>query len=409
MVDDFSAPLAEFCLRRGLSSFHLVADQTTYSILGREVEDCLRSLGSQVRVTILEGSPLMADGDAILQLLSQVEPLAEAFVAVGSGTITDVVRFTSYHSHRPFISFPTAPSVDAYSSPSSPLIVSGVKQSYPGQLALAIFAHLPTLYHAPAEMIAAGFGDMLGKYPALADWRLGNLLWDEPYREDIAAQAWQDLSLCLAHLLSIAAHEPLGVRALFESLYRSGLNMARDGSSRPASGAEHHLSHYWEMRLLWDSRPPILHGLKVGFATLYAADFYASLRQVGRRQVETWLASASLPDPGRSIQRIRQLYDLGADHVIAEQKRFLELSPESWKKLKQHVVDNWDQVQSIASTVPPRRELEGYLRALHIPLTPSELGLSEKDIQQGLSAAHYLRDRLTVLKLMYLLESPTSH
>ncbi len=403
MVDDFSAPLAGFCQQNGLSSFHLVADQTTYAVLGREVESCLRSLGSQVRVTILEGSPLMADGNAILQLLAQVEPLPEVFVAIGSGTITDIVRFTSYHVHRPFISFPTAPSVDAYSSPSSPLIVSGVKGSYPGQLALAIFAHLPTLYQAPAEMIAAGFGDMLGKYTALADWKLGNLLWDEPYREDIAAQAWQDLSLCLAHLRSIAAHEPAGIRALFESLYRSGLNMARDGSSRPASGAEHHLSHYWEMRLLWDLRPPILHGLKVGFATLFAADFYALLRQVERRQVEKWLASAGLPDAGLAVKHIRQLYDRGAESVIAGQQKFFDLNPDSWKRLKQRVLDNWDQVQSIASTVPPRRELEGYLSALHIPLAPSELGLSEKDIRQGLSAAHFLRDRLTVMKLMNLL------
>ncbi len=403
--EDFSGPLAEFCQRFGLASFHLVADQTTYDVLGREVESCLRSLGSQVRLTVLEGSPLMADGNTILQLITQAEPLADAFVSVGSGTITDIVRFTSYHSGRPYICFPTAPSVDAYSSPSSPLIVSGVKGSFLGQLALAIFAHLPTLYQAPAEMIAAGFGDMLGKYTALADWKLGNLLWDEPYRQDIAAQAWQDLSLCLAHLRSIAAHEPAGIRALFEGLYRSGLNMARDGSSRPASGAEHHLAHYWEMRLLWERRPPVLHGLKVGLATLFAADAYASLRQVDRRQVEDWLTGANLPDASQSIQRIRQLYDLGAERVIAEQHRFLNLDRARWRMLKKRVLDHWDQIQSIASTVPPRPELEGYLKAFNIPLAPAGLGLVEKDVQQGLSAAHYLRDRFTVMKLLFFLSS----
>ncbi len=404
LVTDFSSPLAEFCRNSGFASFHLVADQNTYPILGRAVAGSLQSLGCQVRLTILEGSPLVASGDTILQLLIQAEPeLSEAFVSVGSGTITDIVRFTSFHLHRPFISFPTAPSVDAYSSPTSPLVVSGVKQSFPGQLPLAIFAHLPTLYQAPAEMVAAGFGDMLGKYSALADWALGNLLWDEPYRQDIAAQAWQDLSLCLAHVGAIAARQPAGIRVLMECLYRSGLNMARDGSSRPASGAEHHLSHYWEMRLLWEGRPPILHGLKVGFATLYAAGLYASLRQVERRQVETWAAQAPLPSRDKAIREIRQLYALGTEQVIGEQQKFLDLDAAGWKRLKERVLDAWDQVQSIASTVPPRSELEGYLSALHIPLDPAGLGLTEKDIRLGLSAAHYLRGRLTVSKLMHFL------
>ncbi len=406
LVPDFTDSLAEFCQTSGYSGFHLVADRNTYPILGHSVQACLQSLGCQVRLTILEGTPLLAGGDAVLQLFVQSEPeVPEAFVSVGSGTITDIVRFVSYHLHRPFISFPTAPSVDAYSSPTSPLIVSGVKQSFPGQLPLAIFAHLPTLYQAPAEMVAAGFGDMLGKYTALADWKLGNLLWDEPYRQDIAAQAWQDLSLCLTHLDAIAARQPSGIQALMNSLFRSGLNMAREGSSRPASGAEHHLAHYWEMRLLWEDRPPILHGLKVGIGTLYAADLYAALRQVERSQVETWAAQASPPDPDRSIQEIRRLYDLGAERVISEQQKFLALDTPAWNRLKQRVLNSWDEIQSIASTVPPRAEMEGYLSEAHIPLEPARLGLTEKDIQLGLSASHYLRDRLTVAKLMYLLEN----
>ncbi len=401
--EDVFNPLAEYCRLNGFTSFHLVADQNTYPILGREVEKCLRSPGSQVRLTILQGAPLLAGGDAILQLFVQADPLPQVFIAVGSGTITDVVRFTSYHLQRPFISFPTAPSVDAYLSMSSPLIVAGVKDSYPGQLPLAVFAHLPTLYNAPAEMIAAGFGDMVGKYTALADWKLGHLLWDEPYNQDIAASAWQDLSTCIANLDAIAARKPAGIRSLMRSLFNSGLNMARDGSSRPASGAEHHLSHYWEMRLLWENRPPVLHGLKVGLATLYASDFYAALRRIDRRQVESWLTSARLPDPDLSAQEIRHLYDLGAERILAGQRRFLEMSAAAWNSLKQRVLDQWDQIQSIASTVPPRSELEAYLKIIHFPTFPGELGLTEKDIQLGLSAAHYLRDRLTVMKLMNLL------
>lgn len=403
MDAEIFGPLAEYCRLKQYATFHLVADHNTYPILGRAVEDCLNSFGGQVRLTIIEGTPIIAAGDTILQLLTQVETLPQIFIAIGSGTITDVVRFTSFHLGRPFISIPTAPSVDAYTSMASPLIVSGVKQSFQGQIPEAIFIHTPTLENAPADMIAAGFGDMLGKYTALADWRLGHMLWGEPYSEEIAAHSWQDLSNCIAHRQAIAARKPEGIRALMESLLDSGLNMARQGSSRPASGAEHHLSHVWEMRLLWNNRSPILHGVKVGIATLYAADLYAQLRQVDRWQVESWAASAALPDAGQSIREIRQLYTFGQDRIIAEQSRFLNLTASEWEKLKHKVLSHWDEIQSTASTIPPRPELEAYLKDLHFPLRAADLGLTGEDIRLGLAGAHYLRDRLTVMKLLYLL------
>ena len=37
---------------------------------------------------------------------------------------------------------------------------------------------------------------MLGKYTSVADWRLGHLLWDEPYDEAIAVRTLEAARTC---------------------------------------------------------------------------------------------------------------------------------------------------------------------------------------------------------------------
>jgi len=392
--------LTAFCSLHNFHTVQLAADDNTYPILGKPLEEYLMLSGIQAASTILEGDPLQADGDAILQLISSTHPLPQVFIAVGSGTITDVVRYTSCVLGRPFISIPTAPSVDAYTSPTSPLIISSIKQSLPAQLPLAVFADMPTLCAAPADMIAAGFGDMLGKLTALADWKLGHLLWDEPYAETIAAQSRADLNRCIATVDAIAVRQEAGIKILFESLLDSGLNMAQDGSSRPASGAEHHLAHYWEMKLLWERRLPILHGLKVGYATLWVANAYDKLRSLDSAFIADWVENGQKPDPLTQKMDITRLYPHNPGRVLAEQKQFLELSAVKWNELKAKIANRWSDIQSIAAEVPTRPQIEEILTRLNFPRTHSELNLTKEDITSGLSAAHYLRNRFTVLKLM---------
>jgi glycerol-1-phosphate dehydrogenase [NAD(P)+] len=395
--------LADFCIQGSFKTFRLVADPITYAVMGKSVETTLNAAGMTGAVTILAGFPLSAGGDAVLQLLTHAFPLPDVFLAVGSGTVTDVVRFTSRCLNRPFISVPTAPSVDGYTSPTSPLIVSQVKQSYPGQLPLAVFADLPTLCAAPAEMIAAGFGDMLGKATALADWRLGHLLAAEPIDEDIAQNAHADLQRCIAALPGITARDPQGIRILMESQVDSGLNMARAGSSRPASGAEHHLAHYWEMKMMWEGRPPLLHGIKVGFGALLVADCYAQLRSVTLARLQELLEQGSAPDRQSSIEEIRRFYGDHSNRIIAEQESYLGLGEMGWTRFKALLCERWEDVLVIARSVPSRAELEGHLDALHFPLSAATLNLSETDVSAALRAAHYLRDRMTILQLAWLI------
>jgi glycerol-1-phosphate dehydrogenase [NAD(P)+] len=173
--------------------------------------------------------------------------------------------------------------------------MAGVKEAVASHAPMAVFAGLKTLCEAPGEMIGAGFGDMIGKFTSLADWKLGALLLDERYDAQIARRMQQALHACVSRCEDIGRASPLGIRALMRALFESLLCMAEYGGSRPASGAEHLLSHFWEMRLRRDGMPAILHGARVGVGTVLAAERWDAIGSLTQREVVARLAATHLP------------------------------------------------------------------------------------------------------------------
>jgi glycerol-1-phosphate dehydrogenase [NAD(P)+] len=175
------------------------------------------------------------------------------------------------------------------------------------------------------------------------------------------------------------------------------------GQSRPASGAEHHYSHFWEMKLLHEGRPAVLHGAKVGVATVLVAELYDRLRAISRAQAADLLEASSLPDRVAELERIRRAYGSEADEVSRDQAAFLDLTQQDYDALKRRILDNWDKLQAIAAQVPPAVEVTHLLQTAGGPTTVAEIGLSEDEQNMAIADAHYLRDRFTVRKLMRVL------
>jgi len=403
-IGDKAIPeMIRYCQEEDLYRFLLVSDENTHAVLGARAEAALKAQVWDVRIVVLSGEEVIADEETIVQVLLAAVREEWTYVAVGSGTITDITRFCSHRTRNDFISLPTAPSVDGYTSIGAPLVVRRVKKTALAQPPVAIFADLPTLCNAPREMIAAGFGDILGKYTSAADWRLGALLWDEPYDEEIAQRMLRALQACVDGAAEIAQASEAGITRLMEGLFETGLCMLDFGQTRPASGSEHHLSHFWEMKLLQENRPALLHGAKVGLGTIFAAGRYEIVRSLGQEDIVQRLANANLPDRDAEITRIRRVYGALADEVIAVQRPFLEMSASDFEALKRRTIDNWDKVLEIAATVPPAQKIAGLLEQVGGPTTPQQPGLSEEETQAALNHAHYLRARFTVAKFGHLM------
>jgi glycerol-1-phosphate dehydrogenase [NAD(P)+] len=399
-------PLLQFCKDRSLTDFMLVADGNTFPVLGQKVQAALQGRGWNVRSVVFSEPEVVPDEDFIFQVLLRADQVERTYLAVGSGTLTDITRIVSHRTRCQFISLPSAPSVDGFTSPSASLVVRRIKTTVMAQPPMAVFADLGTLAAAPQAMIAAGYGDILGKAIALADWQLGHLLWDEPYSPEIAARVRKTLEACIAATAEIGRATPDGIRKLMFSLIDSGLCMLDYGNSRPAAGCEHYMSHFLEMKMLREGRPAVLHGAKVALCSLLAAQLYARLRQIDRPQVVSRLAAADQPERSADIQRIRQAFGPIAENLFVEQAPFLDMTAADFSRLKQRVLEHWDEIQVLAAQVPTREKLVDLLSQAGGATRPAGLGLSDEELQQALTESHFLRNRFTICKLEHLLGLP---
>jgi glycerol-1-phosphate dehydrogenase [NAD(P)+] len=395
--------LVRFCRQRQLHHCVLVADANTYAALGARAESALRGQGFDVLTVLLTGDDIGADARSAFQVLLALDRVPRVFIAVGSGTITDVARVVSHRIGAEFISLPTAASVDGFTSIGAPTVIDGAKITVNAHGPLAVFADLPTLCAAPRCMIAAGFGDLLAKLTSIADWELGALLWDEPYDAEIARRSRAAALSAAARADAVAAASEDGVRDLFNGLIESGFCMLDFGETRPASGYEHHMSHFWEMKLLREGRHSVLHGAKVGIAVLISARRYAAIRTLSREEAAERLAGFVPLSRAAQEQVIRDAYGPIADQIIPIQEPFLSLEVADLRRLSENIVAEWDAIQRIAATVPPADQIEGWLRRAGGPVTGAAIGLSDAEITQGIACGHYYRNRFTVGKLSWML------
>ena len=395
--------LIRYCRAQKFDRFTLVADENTYAALGQRLENALTQGGFAVKTIVLTGREVIPDEHYVVQVLLEAPIDGRPYLAVGSGTLTDIVRFASHRTRTGFISVPTAASVDGFTSIGAPMVIGRWKQTVQTQPPLAVFADEMTLRAAPRLMIASGFGDMMGKYTSLADWELGAILWDEPYDEAIDQRARRALNSCMANAEQIGRAGEAGICSQMEGLIETGLCMVEAGNSRPAGGSEHHLSHYWEMTLLKEGRPAILHGAKVGVATTLVARRYEKIRHMTRDEVSVRLAATPLPDREREIALLQNVFGAVAGQSILEQAPFLDMTAESFGQLKAKIVERWQDIQAIAATVPAPADLVELLRTVGGPADTRALGLNENEVAMAEKYAHYLRNRFTVMKLAYIL------
>lgn len=391
---------------RGYTTLRVVADKSTLGAGGAAVGtvlDAAKDAGIGLGFTVFDPDMLVAGAESVFRLMLDLGTQRPLLIALGSGTITDIVRFVAHRADLDFVCLPTAPSVDAYSSVVAPLVVGTAKVTVPAKAPVAIFAEPSVLAAAPAAMIAAGFGDMVCKFSAVADWRLGSLLWDESFDEVLAQRSLAAASMAVEAAPKIGIGSPEGVRVLFEALLESGTCMALAGHSKPASGAEHQYSHFWEMKLLREGRQPILHGLKVALGTLIVAGYWDRLRDMTREEAKSLMEGAALPDREAELEAIRLGFGQDAPTILGMARPFLDMDAGSRRALGAKVLGNWEEVRSIAAGVPSAKALAGLLETVHCPTEAAALGLESGDMEAALALAHYVRDRFTVRKLAWLL------
>lgn len=267
----------------------LVADCHTFPILGEKVRDDLKAAGAaQVDCFVFPERHLIPDTRALGALLveASASPCA-LMIAVGSGSINDTTRFVSHRLGIPYIIVGTAPSMDGYAGSSCPIVCRGTKETFLAHYAEAVILDTKILAGAPQIMLCAGYGDIIGKYIALSDWQVAQKYHGDYYCPRMARLMGNATDKCIGTIEGAEKRDPAAMQTLAEALCLAGMVMGLAGVTRPASGAEHHMSHYVDVTKIARGEDYPLHGNSVGVFALVMSRVYKMANEDGRMDITT--------------------------------------------------------------------------------------------------------------------------
>ncbi len=300
---EFASFAAQFPFARVLS----VCDRNT-ARFEAPLARLLTVAGASVRTFLFDREHLIPEIGDLSGLLDATEGY-DYILAVGSGTLNDICKYASSKTGIPYGILATAPSMDGYVSSVSALYDGGKKVTLPTTIPTDVLIDVDILKNAPLDMIVAGAGDMIGKYTSLLDWKLGELLCGETRDAAISHRMEQAASLCMSRARDLTARDENAVSTLIEGLILSGVEMQNAGNSRPASGCEHHVSHYLEMAAEKRGTHFAPHGVQVALGTLIGISLY---RYALERYPEALAALASDIEALPTVEALQTLYrDIG--------------------------------------------------------------------------------------------------
>ncbi len=380
--------LAEDASRASKGSILLVQDENTREAAGERVAKELSGAGVKYEALTLPGG-IEADDKSAQRVLDQSLPHG-LIVAVGAGTINDLGKFAAGQRGITYWTVPTAPSMNGYTSAIAAIKAGGVKRTLPAPPPEAIYVDPVVIAASPLELRQAGFCDILAKSVSDIDWQIDSLLFGGDYCSLPSALVAANESGYLSRPEAIRDGNQEATTALFEGLLISGIAMALAGSSAPASGGEHLVSHFLDMREVITGRRPSLHGLQVGAGIILSAACYRelagleSLPEISAKELFDKALVSISPVWGEIGPAVEKRYTLKKDQLL-----FLErLSPAKWMEVR----------SLCAETGSPEYYL-GLRRRTGSPLTLESLNLGEDEFLLATAGARIIRERITILDL----------
>jgi glycerol-1-phosphate dehydrogenase [NAD(P)+] len=296
----------------------------------------------------------------------------------------------------------TAASMDGYSAFGASITTAGSKDTVDCPGPKAVLADLEVIANAPKVMNAWGYGDLLAKVVAGADWMLA----DAAGAEAIIPAAWELVQDPLRSWVgspdAIAANEVDALRHLVYGLLMSGLAMQATLSSRPASGAEHQFSHLWDMQHHTYKGVAPSHGFKVGIGVLASLALQEYLLSMDLKRFDIEAAVNAWPSLEELESRIRRLFDTEAlqRRAIGE-TRGKYVSKDVLRLQLKRVQEDWTALQTkVRGQLFPFSELRDMLRRAGCPYDPSQIGISRARLRLSYEQCCFLRRRFTVLDLL---------
>jgi len=378
----------------------IIEDTHTYDVAGKKVEELLENK-FKVNKYMFNEEHLHPNELTLGRLLLEIPGDTSLIIAVGSGTINDISRFISYKLHIPYVIVGTAPSMDGYASVVSPLIRDGVKVTYDAVYPLAIVCDIDIMKQAPMHMLQAGLGDILGKYTALADWHIANILNGEYFCPEVEKLVLSTLKKCEEAAAGVTSREDKTVENITEALILSGIAIGMVGASRPASGGEHYISHCYEMMFMNSGEnSKWLHGNTVGVGVGIVAYAYKYAKDIDINAILKKGDYLHL-DKENWKQNITDVFTISATNIIEFKQDSINFNELERKTSMSKIFTKWDEIKKICDVfVPDPEDIIKTLKKAGAVWNPRELGLSKELFIKSFIAAKDMRNRYGILQLL---------
>lgn len=383
----------------------LVADENTFGAAGEEVVASLEEAGVQIiDRMIFPGKPTVyADYDNVSKVREHLKGLDDTVIcSIASGTLNDISKLASGELKRPYMNVCTAASVDGYAAYGAAITRDGFKITRECPAPAGLIADLKVIANAPARLTATGYGDLLEKIPAGADWILADRLGVEAIDDYTWSLVQGPLRQALANPAELGSGNPAAIAGLAKGNIMSGLAMQALSSSRPASGAGHQFSHTWEMEghgLDWE--PPLSHGMKVGIGTVASLALWQEFlaMDIDNLDIEKVVAATRPKEEVEARVReyiIDKIEDVAVKHTLS---KYLE--GDALRERLQTLKDNWADIRESCSKqiISPEQAIED-LKAAGAPYHPEQIKIYWDRFRKTHIQAQMIRPRYTVFDVL---------
>ena len=369
----------------------VISDTNTVEAMGRRVARELKAWTSIEEIVFPGNSHC---DEPTIALMQEKIRHCEGCVVVGSGSLSDTVKFACFKTERPYVSFATAASMNGYGAgTASVTLANGYKTSLASKAPRGVFIDLAVSAAAPTWLSAAGLGDSLCRPIAQVEWWAAHRLLDTPYTNtpfDLF-NVQNDEALMCETAPDIAKHSIPANGYLYRVMMLASFGNNLVGTSHSGSMGEHQVSHWIDM-FAGAAHPGSTHGQQVGVASIAMARLHRYL--------------FSLPRPPQvKPTRISQTdfanrYGAGIGAMMFAEAKKKALDEDGAAAFNRKLDEVWPELaaQCTAMMMAPE-EIARLLSAAGGPTSATELGLPRDIWRKAMKYARDVRNRWSFLDL----------
>ena len=377
--------------KEGFKNITIICDENTYAAAGEEIKEII----PKGKFINLKSENLHANEIAVQKVYECLSVENDVLIALGSGTIHDITRYVAYNKDIPFISVPTAASVDGFVSTVAAMTWKGDKKTFTAVSPIYVVADTDIFKEAPYRLTASGVSDLIGKYTALVDWKISSIVIGEYICNKVCNMEIDAVNKLCECVDDLVLGKSEAYEQLMYALILSGLAMQIIGNSRPASGAEHHMSHLWEMEVI-NKHLDAYHGEKVSVGLILVMEEYKKIKKSienGRCRVKKYYGLEE--DMLKEVFKSREMYD----SIMKEN------TPDPLLNVNKVILQNrLESIAEILEKLPTLDFVKDTLKRAKAVTTLEEIGLSNDVKQNSIRVSPYVRNRLTLMRISKMLE-----